>query len=72
MLLQELHKLITLPSHLNNSSPKGWHAMVLSLIPSQAIILSMAGSGCERLFINSVDDIQTGVTQNKLNDEIWV
>lgn len=45
---------------------------VLSLIPSQAIILSMAGSDYERLFINSVGNIQMGVTQNKLNDEIWV
>lgn len=45
---------------------------VLSLIPSQAIILSMAGSDCERLFINLVGNIQMGVTQNKLNDEIWV
>lgn len=40
--------------------------------PIPGIILSMAGSGCERLFINSVNDIQMGVTQNKLNDEIWV
>ena len=45
---------------------------ILSLVVSQAVILSMAISGCWRLFIKSADDIQMGSTQSKLDDGIWV